>query len=582
MNKIEYADYYQALYKRIVPKDLIAKTRESVIGHEGSLENFVTALCFGINRCIKIALGTDPRDIPGPSAPLVLGSTGTGKSHSVREIANAVDLKYFSFDVSAMTGEGWRGASMTNYLSEVADYQDAHPGEICLVLFDEFDKAVRKPGPGTGADESFSPERSFLKVLEGGEYTFVCEGQRVENKTVDLDLIVFILGGAFTGVEALVRKRLSTAARFESAGPTAVSSVAVMTKNELRERITIDDIEEWGIMAELCGRIGRIVNFDSLSEVNLVDIAVSQLLPRYNNTLPEGAEVHVSDEAVRLAAERAFDKDKGARAVKNELENRLLPAWGAMMNDPGIVSATLTNVDGKYKIDYVYGDRLADETAGDISSIGMPVKNNSAVRRLARKWLADDDTERGDYPIEFRWLAEIIDGSAMSAIVHQGASDELADILLKGSEWDEKARIAAKGLLMSCTGYLSLFYNDKPQYRNLGYVLNMMYLVPLQQEECTASPLDIVMCGTTEDNGFEGFAEWVGRQRSLRYPELSQPEFEIADKVIAWYGKFAEKSRSMQKLACEVALLRVAQATLDENEHSALEKELKALAAKCA
>ena len=101
-------DRYQDLLNRIAPTRLVEQTRQSVIGHEGSLEAFVTALSFEVNRCVMLARGADPRDVLSPAAILVMGSTGTGKTHTIKAVADAAGLKLFVFDVSTMTGEGWR------------------------------------------------------------------------------------------------------------------------------------------------------------------------------------------------------------------------------------------------------------------------------------------------------------------------------------------------------------------------------------------------------------------------------------------------------------------------------------------
>lgn len=128
----------------------------------------MTALSFEVNRCVMLARGADPRDVLSPAAILVMGSTGTGKTHTIKAVADAAGLKLFVFDVSTMTGEGWRGASMSNCLSQVADYQAANPGDICLVLFDEFDKAVRaEPDGGEVASALVHRSRSLSSWKAG-------------------------------------------------------------------------------------------------------------------------------------------------------------------------------------------------------------------------------------------------------------------------------------------------------------------------------------------------------------------------------------------------------------------------------
>lgn len=567
-NQHRTTDRYQELIDRTDPKRLIAKTRESVIGHEGSLEDFITALSFEIDRCAMLARGADPRDILQPSGILVMGSTGTGKTHSIKSVADAAGLKLFSFDVSSMTGEGWHGMSMSTCLSEVADYQKTHPGEICMVLFDEFDKAVR---PDSSEAESSSPARSFLKVLEGGKLTFECDGNAGKTaKTVDLDLVVNILGGAFMGIDRFVAKRLN----FKSEGSSVGFGVSSSEKSvsELRDLASIEDVENWGIMSELCGRIGSIVNFDALSVDNLVEIAMTQYVPKFNNMLANGFTLALTNEAARFAAKKAFVEGAGARGMLRQLRPLMMEAWKRAKEDQHIVQATVTTVGGEFKIEYRYGDRPSAPQPALVDT--RFVQNGERIKGLVYSMLNFSYDGRENYPIEFGWLADLVDADALNKIVQNGATDALADVLLKGTEWGGQAHAAAKEVLQACMGYNAVFYGDESQYRNLGYVLMFMNLVSCEDKNQTMSPLDIVMYGTVKENEFQGFSEWLDEKSKADSPSIAKWQFAAGSVALQSYDRFSERSRTVQELAAETALTRVALATIDEEEHDALKRDL--------
>ncbi len=579
-------DRYQDLLTRIAPTRLVEQTRQSVIGHEGSLEAFVTALSFEVNRCVMLARGADPRDVLSPAAILVMGSTGTGKTHTIKVVVDAAGLKLFMFDVSTMTGEGWHGASMSNCLSQVADYQAANPGDICLVLFDEFDKAVRSEPDGSGAPSGFSPSQSFLKLLEGGEMPFECENQKGTTiKRLNLDQVVCILGGAFMGLDALVRKRLSS-----KAGTTvgfgsspAAARTAAKSANELRDSATIEDVETWGIMSELCGRIGSVINFNALSVNDLVQIAYEQYLPKYNNMMGNGAKMELTADAVRLAAERAVKEGAGARGMLRQLRPLMMHAWKDMLEDAHIARAILVVRDGDLAVTYERSHEprhFLPEKMGENS----PLLNERDIEALAlvSDWMEHvDEDEHKPYQPEFAWLADLVDGPALDKIVQGGKVSELAEVLLKGIPFEGPQRVAASELLKACACYNDVLYTDKDKWRNLAQVLALSKLVYKNSPDCLLSPLDVVMNGTTEGNGFQGLGEWIDAVSMAGRPSLEKWQYVAAGEALRVYDLFSKRPDQVQESAADASLMRVALAAIDAEEREALERDLKNLLASC-
>lgn len=586
MTKKQYRniDRYQDLLTRIAPTHLVEQTRRSVIGHEGSLEAFVTALSFEVNRCVMLARGADPREVLSPAAILVMGSTGTGKTHTIKAVADAAGLKLFVFDVSTMTGEGWRGASMSNCLSQVADYQAAHPGEICLVLFDEFDKAVRVEPDGSDVASSFSPSQSFLKLLEGGEMPFECENQRgAAIRALNLDQVVCILGGAFMGLDNLVRKRLSSKAGTTVGFGSSYAAVRTAAKSasELRDSATIEDVETWGIMSELCGRIGSVINFNALSVDDLVQIAYEQYLPKYNNMMGDGANMDLTADAVRLAAERAVKEGAGARGMLRQLRPLMMHAWKDMLEDTCIARAILVVRDGELAVEY---ERSHEPRHFLLEEMGenSPLLSEMDVEALAlvSNWMGDEDIHKS-YPPEFAWLADLVDAPALDKIVQGGKVSELAEVLLKGLPFEGPERAAAWELLKACACYNDVFYADQDQYRNLAYVLVLSELVYKNSPECLLSPLDVIMNGTTTGNGFQGLGEWVDAVSMAGTPSLEKWQYVAAGEALRVYDHFNKRPDQVQELAADVSLMRVALATVGVEEREALERDLRDLLASC-
>lgn len=579
-------DRYQDLLTRIAPTRLVEQTRQSVIGHEGSLEAFVTALSFEVNRCVMLARGADPRDVLSPAAILVMGSTGTGKTHTIKVVADAAGLKLFVFDVSTMTGEGWRGASMSNCLSQVADYQAANPGDICLVLFDEFDKAVRSEPDGSDVASSFSPSQSFLKILEGGEMPFECENQKgTAIRRLNLDQVVCILGGAFMGLDALVRKRLSakagTTVGFGSS--PAAARTAAKSANELRDSATIEDVEAWGIMSELCGRIGSVINFNALNVDDLVQIAYEQYLPKYNNMMGNGAKMELTADAVRLAAERAVKEGAGARGMLRQLRPLMMHAWKDMLEDAYIARAILVVRDGELAVAYERSHEpryFLLEEMGENSP--MPNERDIEALALVSDWMEHvDEDEHKPYQPEFAWLADLVDGPALDKIVQGGKVSELAEVLLKGIPFEGPERVGARELLKACACYNDVLYADKDKWRNLAQVLTLSKLVYKNSPDCLLSPLDVIMNGTTVGNGFQGLGEWIDAVSMAGRPSLEKWQYVAAGEALRVYDHFSKRPDQVQESAADASLMRVALAVIDAEEREALKCDLKNLLASC-
>ena len=415
---------------------------------------------------------------------------------------------------------------------------------------------------------------------------FECENQKgAAMKSLNLDQVVCILGGAFMGLDALVRKRLA-----DKAGTTvgfgssyAAVRTAAKSANELRDSATIEDVETWGIMSELCGRIGSVINFNALSVDNLVQIAYEQYLPKYNNMMGNGAKMELTADAVRLAAERAVKEGAGARGMLRQLRPLMMHAWRDMLEDAYIARATLVVRDGELAVTYERSHELRHfllEEMGEDS----PLLSERDIEALAlvSDWMEhEDEDENKPYQPEFAWLANLVDGPALDKIVQGGKALDLTGVLLRGVPFEGPERVAAHELLKACACYNDVLYADKEQYRNLAQVLTLTKLVYKNSPDCLLSPLDVVMGGTTTGNGFQGLGEWVDAVSRTAEHSLEKWQYVAAGEALRVYDHFSKRPDQVKELAADVSLMRVALAVIDAEEREALECDLKKLLGSC-
>lgn len=387
------------------------------------------------------------------------------------------------------------------------------------------------------------------------------------------------------GLDALVRKRLGdksgTTVGFGSS--YAAVRTAAKSANELRDSATIEDVETWGIMSELCGRIGSVINFNALSVDDLVQIAYEQYLPKHNNMMGNGAKMELTADAARLAAKRAVKEGAGARGMLRQLRPLMMYAWRDMREDTYISRATLVVSDGELAVAYERSHEprgFLQEEMGENS----PFLNGREIEALAlvNSWMEHEDKdEHRPYQPELAWLADLMDGSALDKIVQGGKAFDLAGVLLRGVPFDGPERIAAHELLKACACYNDVLYADQDKYRNLAQVLMLTKLVYKKSPDCLLSPLDVVMNGTTTGNGFQGLGEWVDAMSRSEKPSLEKWQYLAAGEALRIYDHFSKRPDQVKELAAKVSLMRVALAVMDVEEREALECDLKKLLASC-
>ncbi|MCR5834137.1 MAG: ATP-dependent Clp protease ATP-binding subunit ClpX [Selenomonadaceae bacterium] len=269
---------------------------------------------------------------------IIMGPTGCGKTAMLSHLSKLLDIPFAVTDASSLTEAGFVGADVEVAVRNLyyAANKDIEKTERGIIYLDEFDKIARKSGENNSitADPGHEGvQQGLLKMLEGSAVEFTERGQRKhpEAPTIKVNTknILFIVGGAFVGIEKIIEKRVhkdDTGIGFGSEIPSKVDTDSKF--NELIHQVRPEDLMKFGIIPEIVGRLPVICTLEKLDEDALLRILTEPTnapVKQYEKLLAmDNVKLEFEEAALRQVAKLAIERKTGARSLKGIIEDVML------------------------------------------------------------------------------------------------------------------------------------------------------------------------------------------------------------------------------------------------------------------
>lgn len=251
---------------------------------------------------------------------MLIGPSGSGKTLIIKTLCDIVNLPFVEVDITSYTQVGYVGLNVSDIIKSLVKEADGNVkrAECGIVFIDEIDKISRKISSGDSKDVSGEGvQQNLLKILEGT----IVRIQNEDNETIEVNTknILFIGGGAFTGIENYIKERAFRKIfgfkdkNFENDS---------LEKDNLRKYIKIDDIINYGILSEFIGRFPLIVSLNSLNInelVRITEIEIEREIINYFNLM--GKNIKVKRETIHTIANKCLDHPLGARAIRTSIHD---------------------------------------------------------------------------------------------------------------------------------------------------------------------------------------------------------------------------------------------------------------------